>query len=139
MNPVALLREVALPAAILFAAAFALPHFAELPPTLAGIKIYGAHFVLALGILLALGFRRGRILFAIVTLAVAYTAFGVIVRDGLAGFRAHTLFAAAGFFVPLNLALLCLATERGIFNIHGLQRLGVLAAEVLITLWIIHA
>jgi GGDEF domain-containing protein len=139
MNPVTLLREVVLPAAILFAAAFALPHVAELPPTLAGIKIYGPHFVLALGMLLALAFRRGRILFAIMTLAIAYTAFGVIVLDGLTGFRAHTLFAAAGFFVPLNLTLLCVATERGIFNIYGLQRLGVLVVEVLITLWILYA
>src|SRR5215218_6109625 len=139
MNPVALLLELLLPAAILVAASFAVPHVTELPPTLAAIKIYGAHFFLALGILLALGFRRGRILFAILTLAIAYTAFGVIVRDGMAGFRAHTLFAAAGFFVPLNLTLLCLAPERGIFNVHGLLRVGVLAVEVLITLSVIQA
>ncbi|HEV7823249.1 MAG TPA: hypothetical protein VGO84_18835, partial [Burkholderiales bacterium] len=139
MNPVTVLLELLLPAAILIAAWFAVPHVTELPANLAAIKIYGAHFFLALGILLALGFRRGRILFAMLTLAVAYTAFGVIVRDGLAGFRAHTLFAAAGFFVPLNMALLSLAPERGLFNIHGLQRLGVLAAEVLVTLWVVNA
>jgi len=29
--------------------------------------------------------------------------------------------------------------ERGIFNVHGMQRFSVLAAEVLFTLWVIHA
>jgi GGDEF domain-containing protein len=66
-------------------------------------------------------------------------SYGWLVRDGLAGFRAHTLFAALGVFVPLNLALLCVTPERGIFNVHGLQRLGVLAAEMLFTLWVIYA
>jgi len=42
-------------------------------------------------------------------------------------------------FVPLNLALLCVLPERGIFNIHGLQRLGVFAGEMLFTLWVVYA
>ncbi len=139
MNPAALLLELALPAAIIIAAWFAIPHVAELPPTLAGIKIYGVYFVLALGGLLGLGFRRGRIVFALLTLALAYVSYGVVVHDGLAGFRAHTLFTALGVFVPLNLALLCLAPERGLFNVHGLERLGVLAIEILFTLWVLYA
>ncbi len=139
MNPAALLLELVLPAVIIAAAWLAVPHVAELPPTLAGIKIYGVYFALALGALLGLGFRRGRIVFALITLGLACLSYGVLARDGLAGFRAHTLFAALGVFVPLNLALLCLTPERGIFNIHGLQRLGVLAAEVLFTVWVIYA
>src|SRR5258706_6017973 len=131
MNPAALLLELALPATIIIAAWFAIPHVAELPPTLAGIKIYGVYFVLALGGLLALGFRRGRIVFALLTLALAYVSYGVVVHDRLAGLRAHNLVTALGVFVPLNLALLCLAPERGLFNVHGLERLGVLSVEIL--------
>jgi len=130
MNPVALLLELALPAAIIIAAWFAVPHAGELPPTLAGIKIYGVYFVLILGGLLGLGFRRGRIVFALLTLALAYVSYGVLVHDGLAGFRAHTLFAALGVFVPLNLALLCLTPERGLFNVHGLFTLWVIFTPV---------
>ena len=139
MTPAKILMNLALPAGIVIAAWLLVPRAAELPPSLAGIRVYGVYFVLAVGLLLALGFRRGRIVFALLTLALAYICYGVVVRDGLAGFRAHTLFAALGVFVPLNLALLCMLPERGIFNVHELQRLGVLAAEILFTLWVIYA
>ena len=139
MTPAKILLNLALPAAILIGAWLLAPRAAELPPSLAGIKVYGFYFVLTVGLLLALVFRRGRIVFALLTLALAYLCYGVLLRDGLAGFRAHTLFAALGVFVPLNLALLCLLPERGTFNVHGLQRAGVLAAEVLLTLWVIYS
>jgi GGDEF domain-containing protein len=84
-------------------------------------------------------FRRGRIVFALLTLTIAYLCFGLLMRDGLAGFRAHTIFAAMCVFVPVNLALLCVLPERGILNVHGLHRLAVLAAEALFTLWVIYA
>ena len=139
MTPAKILLNLALPAAILIGAWLLAPRAAELPPSLAGIKVYGVYFVLTVGLLLALVFRRGRIVFALLTLALAYLCYGVLLRDGLAGFRAHTLFAALGVFVPLNLALLCLLPERGTFNVHGLQRAGLLAAEVLLTLWVIYS
>ncbi len=139
MTPSKILLNLALPAAMIIIAWWLVPHAAQLPPSLAGIKIYGVYFVLALGALLGLGFRRGRIVFALFTLALAYVCYGWLVRDELAGFRAHTLFASLSVFVPVNLALLCWSPERGIFNLHGLRRLGVLAAEVLFTLWVILA
>ena len=139
MTPATLLLNLAPPAAIIIAAWLLVPRAAELPPSLAGLKDLGAYAVLALGGSVGLVFRRGRIVFALVTLTAAYLCYGLLVRDGLAGFRAHTLFAAMGVFVPVNLALLCVLPERGIFNVHGLQRVGVLAAEVLFTLWVIHA
>ena len=129
MTPAKILLNLALPAAILIGAWLLAPRAAELPPSLAGIKVYGFYFVLTVGLLLALVFRRGRIVFALLTLALAYLCYGVLLRDGLAGFRAHTLFAALGVFVPLNLALLCLLPERGTFNVHGLQRAGVLCGS----------
>jgi GGDEF domain-containing protein len=139
MNPAKIALELLLPVAIIIAAWWSVPQVAALPPTLAGIKIYGVYFVIALGVLLGVGFRRGRIVFALITLALAYMSYGWVVQDGLAGFRAHTLYAALGVFVPLNLALLCLAPERGVFNLHGLQRLAIIAAEGLFTLWVIEA
>jgi GGDEF domain-containing protein len=139
MTPSKILLNLALPAAILVSAWLLVPHAAELPPSLAGLKDLGAYAALALGGIVGLVFRRGRIVFALVTLAAAYLCYGLLVRDGLAGFRAHTVFAAMSVFVPVNLALLCALPERGVFNVHGLQRLTVLAAEVLFTLWVIHA
>ncbi len=139
MTPGRVLHNVAVSAAVIVAAWLILPAVSALPASLAGLKVYGAYGVLALGGIVSLVFRRGRIVFALLTLALAYLSYGLLVRDGLAGFRAHTIFAALGVFVPVNLALLCVLPERGTFNIHGLQRLGVVAAEVLFTLWVIHA
>ena len=59
--------------------------------------------------------------------------------DVLASFRARTVFAALCVFVPFNFAALCLLPERGTFNIHGAQRLGVIALEVAFTLWVVFA
>ncbi len=139
MNPAKILQDLMLPIAIIAIAWWAVPHVGELPPTLAGIKVYGVYFVIALGALLGIAFRRGRIVFALITLALAYASYGWVARDELTGFRAHTLFAALGVLVPLNLALLCVMPERGIFNMHGLQRSGVIAVEALLTLWVIKA
>jgi GGDEF domain-containing protein len=133
------LLSIAVPAAVLAAAWYLVPTVAELPASLAGLKIFGAWGVLALGGIVSLVFRRGRIVFALLTLALAYLSYGLLVHDGLAGFRAHTVYAALGVFVPINLALLCVLPERGAFNMHGLQRLGVIAAEVMFTLWVVTA
>lgn len=134
-----LLRNLAMPAAVLIAASLLIPGVSTLPTSLAGLRIYGAWGLLALGGIVSLVFGRGRILLALLTLALAYLGYELLVHDGLAGFRAHTVYAALAVFVPVNLALLCVLPERGIFNIHGLQRLGVVIAEVLFTLWIVYA
>ena len=139
MNPAKILLDLILPAAVILTGWLVIPQVAALPPTFAAIKVYGVYFVLVLGVLLGVAFLRGRIVFALLTLVLAYISYGWLAGDGLAGFRAHTLFAALGVFGPLNFALLCVSAERGIFNLHGLRRLGVLAAEVLLTLWVISA
>ena len=139
MNPLKAALQFALPLAILIATRVLLPKFGELPPGLTGMKVYGVYFVIILGVMMGLVFRRGRIVFALVTLALAYMAYGAVVNAGLTGFRAHTLFAAMSIFVPLNLALFCVSTERGIFNVRGGQRVLLIVAELLFTWWVIAA
>lgn len=134
-----LLLNMAVPAAVLAAAWLLIPGVSGLPASLAGLQVYGAWGVLALGAIVSLVFRRGRFVLALLTLALAYLSYGLLVRDALAGFRAHTVYAALAVFVPINLALLCVLPERGTLNIHGMQRLGVIAAEVLFTLWVVSA
>jgi GGDEF domain-containing protein len=131
--------NLAVPVAVLIAAWLLVPGVSALPASLAGLQIYGAWGVLALGSIVSLVFRRGRVLFALLVLAIAYLCYGIMVRDELAGFRAHTIFVALTVFVPVNFAVLCVLPERGAFNVHGLQRLGVLAAEALFTVWVIGA
>ena len=134
----ALLRALApfaLPAALI-AAAFALVFYsAALPPTLDGLKLYGPYIVFVLGAGLAIAFNRGRTLLALVVLCGAYGAQQLWLQHGLATLPARAVFLGLTLFVPLNLALLAVLPERGVFNRHGALRLGALAVQAIVVAW----
>jgi diguanylate cyclase (GGDEF)-like protein len=133
------LAHFAVPAALL-AAAFALVFYSgALHPSLSGLKVYAPYFVFVVGAGLAIGFNRGRALFALVTLIIAYQAQRAWLGKGLEELDARAVYAALTVFVPLNLALLAALRERGIFNPHGLIRLAVIAAQMLFTWWVVEA
>ncbi len=124
-----------LPAALV-AAAFALVFYsAALPPSLAGLRLYGPYIVFALGAGLAVAFNRGRALLALIVLCGAYGAQQLWLQQGLAAAPARTVYAGLTILVPLNLALLALLPERGIFNRHGTLRLGVLVLQAALVGW----
>jgi hypothetical protein len=126
----------AIPASLLVAAGIAVPHIAELPAPLAGLKVYGVWLSLLLGSLVSLAFMRGRALFALLTLAAAYAGYRYFLQHGSPPQIAYAVYAAICLFVPANLAALALLRERGVFNRHGLMRLIVLAVEVLCASWL---
>jgi diguanylate cyclase (GGDEF)-like protein len=137
-----LLRSLAhfvVPAALLGVAFVLVYYSAALPTSLSGLKVYTPYFLFVVGAALAIGFNRGRALFALMTLVIAYAAQQWWLQKGLGSLPARAVYAAITVFVPLNLALLALARERGIFNRHGLLRLTVIAAQVLFTWWAIGA
>ncbi len=133
------LAQFAVPAAVLGAAFVLVFYSAALPPSLAGLKVYGPYIVFALGAALAIGFNRGRVVFALVVLAAAYGTQQLWLQEGLGTFPARVLYAALTVFVPLNLALLAVLPERGTFNRHGVLRLAVLVAQVGFTAWVVAA
>ena len=133
------LLNLLVPAGVLAAAYFLVPVASELPASLAGLKAYGAYIVLALGASVSLVFRRGRVVLALLTLALAYASYGALLNDALESFRTRTVFAALCVFVPFNFAALSLLEERGTFNLHGARRLGVIAIEAIFTGWIVFA
>jgi len=130
---------MAVPACVLAAAYFLVPVASELPASLAGLNAYVAYMVLALGAIVSLVFKRGRVVLALLTLALVYAGYELLLQESLAGFRARTVFVALGVFAPFNFAALSLLEERGIFNIHAFQRLGVIALEAIFTGWIVLA
>lgn len=134
-----MLASLAMPVVVLVAAALLVSRASALPPSLVGIKTYAPYFVLAVGGLLCVAFNRGRALFALLALATAYAAHGWLLSKGLAGFPARTVFVAQCVFVPAILAVLALLEERGIFNMHGIQRLALIGAAVAATAWVIAA
>lgn len=137
-----LLRTLAhfvVPAALL-GTAFALVYYsASLSPSLSGLRIYAPYLLFAIGAALAIGFNRGRALFALITLVAAYAAQQLWLQKGLVSLPARSVYAAITVFVPLNLALLAVVRERGIFNRHGALRVTFIAAQVVLTAWIVSA
>jgi diguanylate cyclase (GGDEF)-like protein len=127
------------PAVTLVIARLLVPLLSELPPSLTGIRIYGVHFVLGLGLVLSLAFRRGRIVLALLMLATAYLCYTLLLQKGLAGFPPRTVFVALSVFLPFNFAVLSLIAERGMFNVYGAQRLVTIALEAAFTWWIVLA
>lgn len=139
MTPTRLLLNLVLPCTVLTGAWLAVPVLAALPLSLAGVRNYGAWALLALAAVIALSFRRGRIVFALLTLAAAYAAFtfySLLPPDAATTSSWRIVYTALCFFLPLDLALLCAAQERGILNVHGARRAGVLAAQILLTAWL---
>jgi diguanylate cyclase (GGDEF)-like protein len=128
------LLNVLLPAGVLAGAYLLVPIASNLPPSLVGLKAYGPDIVLALGVIVSLAFRRGRALLALLTLALAYANHDLLLQEPVS--RARTIFAALCVFVPFNFAALSVLEERGTFNIHGVQRLGMIAVEVMFV-WLV--
>ncbi|WP_051560424.1 GGDEF domain-containing protein [Marinobacterium jannaschii] len=117
-----------LPAMVLLGGAFAaLMPVATLP---------SAHqnTVAALPYLLALitgflgcSFRRSRILFIAINLAAAYFLIQTYLQTSLARPDAYVLFTAISLLLPLNIALIAIYGERGVFTLPGLLRIGVVS------------
>jgi diguanylate cyclase (GGDEF)-like protein len=82
------------------------------------------------GLILAWRFNRSRLVLAFVVLALAdraliYVASGPSVAKGMA----PTVFNAVTVFLPLNLAILSLARERGLLTWRGICRLFMILAQ----------
>jgi diguanylate cyclase (GGDEF)-like protein len=126
-----------MPAAVLITAYFLVPRISHLPASLAGLRFYGTYIALAVGVLVSLAFNRGRVLLALLSLAIAYLGYRSALLHSLTSFPARTVFAALCIFVPLNLGILSALQERGTFNMRGLQRIAVIVLEVAVTAWLI--
>ncbi|MGH8660819.1 MAG: diguanylate cyclase [Burkholderiales bacterium] len=135
----ALLRALALPVVpvAILATGFALVTYSPaFPRSLAGFSIYSPHIMFVLGIALAVGYGRGRAVFALLVLATAYASRQWWLHDGIDGFHARAVYTALTIFVPLDLALLSVLPERGVLNRHGALRFGVFLAQIALTAWV---
>jgi len=128
---------VSTPAAILLIAWFLAVQVAALPTADAALAMHAPVLVLTLSALLAAAFQRGRVFFALVTLAIAWFAMRTYLGRGLIGFPARAVFVSLCIYVPVNLAVLALTRERGILNPHGLLRAVIIALECGATAWLV--
>ena len=125
---------------VIVGASFLLAGYAPvLPDFFAPLKIYAPYFTLGLGLLIALVFKRGRALFAVLSLLIAYTCFRMFFANSLPeDFVSKTIYAAVCLLVPLNLAFLASVHERGALNAYGARRLAALPIAAGMTVAVIY-
>ncbi len=120
--------DVVFPEGILLLLVIALLERGVLDASLAGVTRVAPYVVLAAGLLLAWRFHHGRILVGLVVLALADRALLHLVPDLTAG-PGNVLLQAVALVVPLNLAGLAVAPERGVFTRTGAVWWAVVAAQ----------
>ena len=86
--------------------------------------------VFGIGLGLSAFFRRSRLFFALLTLALAQLTFAWIIPH-LAQARAVIVANALGLFIPLNLLVLAFLKERGIISPAGRKRLAIIGGQAL--------
>lgn len=130
------MRPLIVPAAVILAAALALWAGPALPPSVAGIKEYGAYFVLLACAGVGMWFNRGRALVAALSLLLAYAGYRYALGYGAESFTARAVYVAITVLVPANILAALLLPERGV-SYHGDYRwLFIAAGEVLLVAWI---
>jgi diguanylate cyclase (GGDEF)-like protein len=127
------LRPYAAPAALLAIATLAI----AILPADAGSKSYFPYLVFGAGAGIGLWFNRGRALLSLLTLLAAYAGWMIALDAG--AFAARATFTAIAVFVPLNLLLVLLVPERGVFHFRSYRWVLLVTVEVLATAWIASA
>jgi diguanylate cyclase (GGDEF)-like protein len=136
------LLALVFPEGLLLLAALALVHWGETVRSAAPVLRLYPVVVVAAGALLCWRFQRGRLLLALVGLAVADRAMlWLAPLDSGAAYAGPVVVRTVAVLLPASLAVLALVGERGVLTEVGLRRVNVLAAEVAIvlTLWLLSA
>jgi len=116
-----------LPAALLALAALALNYPAPAPEQLESFLRVYPWVVVVVGLLLSVRFRRGRVVLALLALGTADHVLSSF--PPARGEVARFAFNATALLLPLDLAWLAAARERGTFTPHGFLRLCAIAAQ----------
>lgn len=95
--------------------------------------------VLAVGVLLGWRFNRSRVVFALLLLALAdrlLRHYGG--SSSISSGPGQVVYQSIALFLPLNLALIALMEERGLFNWRGITRILLILVQPLLLAGIVH-
>lgn len=127
------LFTLVVPGGLVFFATVILLQFSSLKQSVSSLVHIYPSLVAAAGIFLGWRFNRSRLVFAILILALADRAL-LIFSSGSSGSAGMGLavYNAIAFLLPLNLVALSFAQERGIVNVRGFVRLGIIFFQVIL-------
>ena len=126
-----------LPAAILTAAGLSISRLAALPPPWRELLPYLPTLTIAVGLLLSLNFRRGRVFLILLMLAAFYWVVQAWLQGGESAPRWQLLLQLLALLFPLNITLFCFMRERGILTVAGRMRLCFLALQAGMVVWLV--
>jgi len=129
------IRALVVPEGILLGAAAVLLRWHLLGPSEATAARFALPAVFAAGALLAWRFHRGRVMLALVTLALAHLALQI---EQPTSTDAEIIHQAFGVLVPINLAGLALLPERGLTTVSGMLRWSILGLEALAVVLLVY-
>ncbi len=124
------------PAAILISTWYLVPHIAGLTPARQELVAYSPYFVTALGMFLAVHFHRGRPFIALLMLVLFYWSSRTFLSNEQFEPGLNKVYQAFILLIPLNMALLTLMRERGVFSTAGRLRFVFMAAQAVGAVWL---
>lgn len=119
-----------MPGGVLFFAAVTIINLNAFKPMIPAIVGIAPYIIYPAAVLIGWRFNRSSLVFATIILAVTDRALLMWAKElSLMDTRGEAVFHAAAFLVPLNFLILSLVKERGIFTVHGMVRLALLAIQ----------
>jgi diguanylate cyclase (GGDEF)-like protein len=126
----------AVPATILCATWFLVPHIAGLAPARQELVTVAPYLVTLLGMFLAVHFHRARPFMALLVLAIFYWSSSTFLSGEQFKPGLNKVYQAFVLLIPLNMLLFTLMRERGIFSTAGRLRFVFLALQAAGAVWL---
>lgn len=125
-----------LPAGLLLAVFAVLQRLPLLPAPQRELFGYAPYLALCVGLTLSLAFNRGRVLLALLVVALCHLLTRNHLQQGMELYAPRTLYLFSSILIPVNLTLFCFMKERGVFTHAGRLRLGFLLLQLLALFWV---
>jgi len=125
------IQPLVLPAALLLLAWFLLPYQTRLPASLSGIMSYAPYWLLAIVLTIGIFYNRGKVVLSAMLLGIGLYLFNWYTGQETQDLPGQTLIQLGlTCFLPINLALLSIYAERGVFTLHMLYRSALVAGQL---------
>jgi len=129
------ISPLAIPISILVAAWWLLAQVPLFTPARQDLVALSPYLLTAAGMLLSLHFRRGRICLLLLLTAISYYLMTTYLAVGPDTPKAWLVYRALAVLLPLNLLLVVLMREKGIYSSAGRMRLVFLSLQIVL-FWI---
>lgn len=124
------------PASILIATWLLIPQIPALTPGRLELVLISPYLLTILGMFLAMHFHRGRPFMALLLLIVFYWSSRSFLVGKTIELSLNEIYQVSVLLVPVNIALIAIMRERGIFSMAGRLRFAFLAVQVVVAYWL---